>query len=90
MLGNMSVVVKGEKDQLVLSGIEGYSYDVVIEKANPGWSAIAKDKSEVAARDSALTRGRAVERLLRHTIHDERALAGIMTEVDRALADCPE
>jgi hypothetical protein len=86
----MSIVCTGEKGRFVLQGIDGYSSEVVLERANPGWSAEAKPESGVVARDSALTRGRAVERLLRHKILDERQLAGIMTEVDQALADCPE
>ena len=86
----MSVVCTGEKDRFVLQGIEGYAYDVVIERAKPGWSAIAQSGEEVAARDSALTRGRAVERLLRHLIVNEAQLAAVMTEVDSALEACPE
>ncbi len=86
----MGAVCKSQKDHFVLKGIEGYPHDVVLEKAKPGWSAIAKTGSKVQGRDSALTRGRAVERLLRQTILDDRALAAMMNEVDSALKDCPE
>ena len=86
----MSIVCKGENDRFVLKGIDGYPHEVVLEKAKPGWSAVAKAGSKVEARDSALTRGRAVERLLRQTVMDEQALASMMNEVDGALGACPE
>lgn len=74
----------------MLRGIDGYSSDVILERANPGWSAQATLEPGAPTRDSAMTRERAVERLLRHSISDERTLAGIMTEVERALEACPE
>lgn len=86
----MSVVCVGSEQQFVLRGIEGYPADVVLEPANPGWTARPSAESGMDSRDSALTRTRAVERLLRHILIDERQLAVVMDDVDRALAACPE
>lgn len=74
----------------VIRGIEGYPYDVLLEAAHPGWSAKQVVESGAAARDSALTRTRAVERLLRHSLSDEAQVAAIMRDVDRSLEACPE
>jgi hypothetical protein len=74
----------------VIREIEGYPYDVLLEAAHPGWSARPATESECTSRDSALTRTRAVERLLRHSLVDEAQLAAIMTDVDRSLEACPE
>lgn len=86
----MSVLCRAVDEHFVLGGIEDLQEDVVISKANPGWSAKTVSKTGELVRDSALTRGRAVERLLRQSILDERELAVIMTAVDRALENCPE
>ena len=90
MLATMSVQCTASENGFVLRGIEGYPSDVVLETANPGWSATATPESGPATRDSALTRARAVERLLRHSMQDEAQLAAIMADVDQALAACPE
>ncbi len=86
----MSAECKKSESGFILQGIEGYPYDVAVEWANPGWSARPTDESGPATRDSALTRTRAVERLLRHSLVDEVQLAAIMADVDRALDACPE
>lgn len=86
----MAVECKATEKGFVLQGIEGYPHDVVLEWANPGWSARPDDKSDNVTRDSALTRNRAVERMLRQSVTDEAQLAAIMTEVDKALDACPE
>lgn len=86
----MSVTCVGSDQQFVLRGIQGYPADVVLEPANPGWTARPTKDSGMDARDSALTRTRAVERLLRQVLVDERQLAAAMDDVDRALAACPE
>ncbi len=86
----MSVECVASENGFILRGIEGYPYDVVVEPAHPGWSARVTDESGLATRDSALTRTRAVERLLRHTVVDEVQLAAIMVDVDRALDACPK
>ncbi len=90
MLTHMSVQCTVSENGFILRGIEGYPHDVVLERANPGWSATPKVESGPATRDSALTRTRAVERLLRHSLTDEVQLAAIMADVDRALDACPE
>ncbi len=87
---HMSVECTASENGFILQGIEGYPYDVVVERANPGWSARPTDESGPATRDSALTRTRAVERLLRHSLVDEVQLAAIMAPVERALDACPE
>jgi hypothetical protein len=74
----------------LIRGIEGYPYDVLLEAAHPGWSARPAVESGSTSRDSALTRTRAVERLLRHSLADEAQLAAIMTDIDRSLEACPE
>ena len=90
MLGHMSVECTASEDGFILRGIEGYPSDVVLERASPGWSARAAAESDFAVRDSALTRTRAVERLLRQTLLDAGQLATVMADVDRALDACPE
>ena len=90
MLAHMSVECTKSENGFLLRGIEGYPYDLVLEWANPGWSARPIAESGPATRDSALTRTRAVERLLRHLVVDEVQLAAIMVDVDRALDACPE
>ena len=77
------------EEGFILRGIDGYPHDVVLEWASPGWSARPDAESD-GARDSALTRNRAVERLLRQSVTDEAQLAAMMTEVDKALEACPE
>ncbi len=86
----MSVECVASENGFILRGIEGYPYDVVLESANPGWSARPTVESGLATRDSALTRTRAVERLLRQSLVDEVQLAAIMVDVDRALDACPK
>ncbi|MDA1315735.1 MAG: hypothetical protein O2968_20625 [Acidobacteria bacterium] len=87
----MSVVTCTKSDSgFVLRGIEGYPQDVVVEWANPGWSARPDVDPDPTVRDSALTRTRAVERLLRHVLSDEAQLTTIMNDIDQALETCPE
>ena len=86
----MSVICRAADGQFVLQGIEGYPCDVVLERASPGWSARPAVETEDSMRDSALTRSRAVERLLRHSMTDAGQLGAIMDDVEKALADCPE
>ncbi len=86
----MSVECLPSENGFILRGIEGCPGDVVLEKAQPGWTARTTDASDDAARDSALTRTRAVERLLRQSLLDPNQLAAAMTEIDRALDACPE
>lgn len=86
----MSVECIASENGFILQGIEGYPYDVVVERANPGWSARPIDESGPATRDSALTRTRAVERLLRHSLVDEIQLSAVMVGVDQALDACPD
>ena len=86
----MSAVCTASEDGFILRGIEGYPYDVSLQKARPGWSAIPTGESAPAVRDSALTRTRAAERLIRQLVTDEVQLAAVMTDVDRALDACPE
>ena len=90
MLAHMEVECTKFEDGFVLRGIEGYPSDVILESAHPGWSARPNVEPDPATRDSALTRNRAVERLLRHLVLDEAQLANIMTAVDKALDACPE
>jgi len=86
----MSVKCTKSENGFTLEGIEGYPFDVLLEKAHPGWSATPIGESAPDLRDSALTRTRAAERLLRHIVVNEVQLSNIMTEVDLALAACPE
>ncbi len=86
----MSVACRASENGFILSGIEGYPDDVILERAHPGWSARASNEPDIAVRDSALTRTRAVERLLRQVLVDSAQLAAVMTDVDRALDACPE
>ncbi len=86
----MSAQCTASDNGFILRGIEGYPYDVVLEKAHPGWSATPTGESAPDVRDSALTRTRAVERLLRHLLVEEVQLANAMTDVDLALGVCPE
>ena len=90
MLDHMSVECTASENGFILRGIEGYPCDVVLEWANPGWSARPAVESDPATRDSALTRARAVERLLRQSLLDANHLATVMADVDRALDACPE
>jgi len=91
MLAHMSVITCSTSESgFILRGIEGYPQDVVVEWANPGWSARPDTEPDPAVRDSALTRTRAVERLLRQVLSDEAQLTTIMTDVDQALETCPE
>ena len=90
MLAHMSVECTKSEKGFILRGIEGYPYDLILEWASPGWSARPATEPDPKTRDSALTRTRAVERMLRHSLEDEAQLAAIMTEVDRALDACPE
>ena len=90
MLGHMSVTCTASESGFILRGIEGYPNDVIVEWANPGWSARPDAEADPATRDSALTRTRAVERLLRHLLVNEAQLAAVMVEVDLALDACPE
>ena len=86
----MSVECTASENGFVIRGIEGYPFDVILEWAKPGWSARPDDETDNVTRDSALTRTRAVERMLRQSVTDEAKLAAMMTEVDKALDACPE
>lgn len=86
----MSIQCIVSKEKFVLKGIDGYPADVVLEPAHPGWSARPSAESGLGSRDSALTRTRAVERLLRQVLVDERQLARVMDAVDSALAEYPD
>jgi hypothetical protein len=86
----MSAECTASEDGFVIRGIEGYPFDVILEWAKPGWSARPDDETDNVTRDSALTRTRAVERMLRQSVTDEAKLEAMMTEVDKALDACPE
>ncbi len=90
MLAHMSVQCTVSENGFILRGIEGYPYDLVLERLNRAWSARPTVELGPGTRDSALTRTRAVERLLRHSLTDEVQLEAIMADVDRALDACPE
>ncbi|MEZ5363192.1 MAG: hypothetical protein R2748_12835 [Bryobacterales bacterium] len=86
----MSVECVAVENGFVIRGIEGYPYDVLLEVARPGWSASLIGESGPASRDSALTRTRAVERLLRQSLTDAAQLEAAMNEVNRSLEKYPE
>lgn len=85
----MSVKCVVFEQNYLLRGVEGAPSEIVLEPAEPGWTARLSEASGLEVRDSALSRGRAVERLLRQVLPDERQLASVMTSVDQALAACP-
>jgi|GEM_PF-5458443 len=86
----MNVKCVASERNYVLQGVEGSPAEIVLEPAEPGWTARLSEASGLEVRDSALSRGRAVERLLRQVLPDEKQLADAMTGVDQALAACPE
>ncbi len=86
----MSVTCVVSDQNYLLQGVEGAPAAIVLEPAHPGWTARLTQDSGLSVRDSALSRTRAVERLLRQVLDDEKQLAHAMTDVDRALEACPE